>query len=243
MPCLSSLHIFKPLVELRLESSHYSFDIKSYTLWLTLSQEETFTQKPAIRIPLPDHLKGLLVDDWENITKSLQLVPLPHPHPVSEILTAYAASEEGRRRPGSADADILEEVIQGIREYFDKSLGRILLYRFERQQWLETHEQMTAAPGSGANKQNGDSMDTDDVEDKLAGKTPSEVYGAEHLCRLFVSMPELIAQTNMDAQSVSRLREELAKMTQWLGKNSGMYFTKEYMNAGQDYTSKASGLA
>jgi len=184
-----------------------------------------------------------LVDDWENITKSLQLVPLPHPHPVSDILAKYAASEESKRRPGSVDADILEEVVHGIREYFDKSLGRILLYRFERQQWLEVHEQMIATPGAPAasKRRNGSATDTDDIAHTLAGKPPSEVYGAEHLCRLFVSMPELIAQTNMDAQSVNRLREELAKMTQWLGKNSSKFFAKEYMNAGQEYTSKASG--
>jgi hypothetical protein len=31
-------------------------------------------------------------------------------------------------------------------------------------------------------------------------------------------MPDLVAHTNMDAQAVSRLREELSKMTQWLAK-------------------------
>jgi len=210
-----------------------------YAYDLHISQEETFTARPSIRIPLPDHLKGLLVDDWENITKSLQLVPLPHPHPVSAILAEYSASETSKRRPGSADADILEEVILGVREYFDKSLGRILLYRFERQQWLEVHERMIKS-ADGTTKVLPPS-DAIDGEQSLAGKTPSEVYGAEHLCRLFVSMPELIAQTNMDQPSVNKLREELMKMTQWLGKNSSRFFAKEYMNAGQDYQDKSRG--
>lgn len=56
------------------------------------------------------------------------------------------AFEMPRRRPGSADADILEEVEAGVREYFDKSLGRILLYRFERQQYLEVKEKMAVEP-------------------------------------------------------------------------------------------------
>lgn len=199
---------------------------------MSRKQEETFLSRPAIRIPLPDILKGLLVDDWENITKQLQLVPLPHPHPVTSILADYSAAESPKRRPGSADADVLEEVVQGVREYFDKSLGRILLYRFERQQWLEVHERMAKEDVA---------MAPADGEEDLAGKTPSEVYGAEHLCRLFVSMPELIAQTNMDPQSVGRLREELAKMTQWLGKSAPKYFTKSYEDPGSEYMEKAKG--
>ena len=55
-------------------------------------------------------------------------------------------------------------------------------------------------------------------------------------------MPELIAQTNMDQQSVNRLREELIKLTTWLGKNSNRYFTAEYENASQEYIEKARGV-
>lgn len=206
-------------------------------------QEEQFASRPSIRIPLPDHLKGLLVDDWENITKSLQLVPLPHAHPVSEVLAEYLAQESEKRRPGSVDADILEEVVQGVREYFDRSLGRILLYRFERQQYLEVHEQMMVNPGPKANERRAaaSAVNSDADQPSLAGRTPSEVYGSEHLCRLFCSMPELIAQTNMDTQSVNRLREELAKLTQWLGRNASSYFVKSYVNAGQEYIDRAKG--
>jgi len=78
---------------------------------------------------MPDHLKAILVDDWENVTKNQQLVPLPHPHPVNEILDDYLAHERPSREEGSASQDILEEVISGFREYFDKCLGRILLYK------------------------------------------------------------------------------------------------------------------
>jgi len=60
--------------------------------------------------------------------------------------------------------------------------------------------------------------------------------------RRLVSMPELIAQTNMDHQSVNRLREELSKLTTWLGKNSSRFFTSEYENASQEYIEKARGV-
>ncbi|MCJ1280807.1 Esa1p-associated factor [Xylographa opegraphella] len=191
----------------------------------TTFQEESFYSRPHIRIPCPDNLKSLLVDDWENVTKNLLLVPLPSKTPVTLILDTYFDEEKGKRRLGSAEADLLEEVVAGVKEYFDKCLGRILLYRFEREQFFEVRSLWESAVGG-----------------EWEGKGPGDVYGAEHLARLFVSMPELIAQTNMDHQAVNRLREELAKLTQWLGKNASKYFTAEYESATQEYIEKARGV-
>jgi mortality factor 4-like protein 1 len=110
-------------------------------------------------------------------------------------------------------------------------------WSFERQQYIEVREGITKA-GSD-----------------FAGKGPGDIYGAEHLCRLLgtlfalctsaamliptVSLPELIAQTNMDHQSVNRLREELSKLTNWLGRNALNYFVSEYETPGQEYAEKA----
>lgn len=116
---------------------------------------------------MPDNLKSLLVDDWEKVTKDQKLAPVPSPVPVSQFLHEYRAAELPNRRPGSADADILEEVVAGVREYFNKALGRVLLYRFERGQYYEMHRLIEA--GSGEH----------------AGKGLVEVYGCEHLLRLF----------------------------------------------------------
>lgn len=57
-----------------------------------------------------------------------------------------------------------------------------------------------------------------------------------------VSLPELIAQTNMDQQSVNRLREELTKMTSWLGKNATRYFVNEYETPSQEYIDRARSM-
>jgi mortality factor 4-like protein 1 len=89
-------------------------------------------------------------------------VPLPRDPNVVNILHAYSVAEKASRpkRPGSAEADIFEEVISGIKVYFDRCLGNILLYRFERQQYV-------------------------DIRRSNDGKEMSEIYGAEHLLRLF----------------------------------------------------------
>lgn len=229
----------------------------------TQQQEETFNMRPAIHINVPDHLKSILVDDWENVTKNLSLVPLPSKPSANEILTSYFDEEKNKRHLGSPEADLLEEVVAGLKEYFEKCVGRILLYRFERQQYLEVYNAVQAGTG------------------EYEGKAMGDIYGAEHLCRLFgmslpspthytshfpnqylhlqkhttptlqrradsslvsVSLPELIAQTNMDQQSVNRLREELHKLTQWLGKNSTRFFKAPYENASQDYIEKVRGV-
>ncbi|ORY11653.1 MRG-domain-containing protein [Clohesyomyces aquaticus] len=187
-----------------------------------LEKEEVFQTRRAVRIYMPDRLKSLLVDDWENVTKQLQLVQLPSSKPAGYILDEYFEHEKAKRRPGSAEADILEEVISGLKEYFNKSLGRLLLYRFEREQFFDIHTQMESGTS------------------KLAGKTLADIYGGEHLLRLFVSMPELVAQTNMDSQSVNRLEGELAEMLTWLSKEPrvSLFFASTYESPGQAYIDK-----
>ncbi|KAL6703313.1 Esa1p-associated factor [Coniothyrium glycines] len=187
-----------------------------------LEKEDNFQNKLAVRIYMPDRLKSLLVDDWENITKNLQLVQLPSAQPAGRILDEYFkfATITGHRN--STESDILEEVIAGLNEYFNKALGRLLLYRFEREQFYDIHTRINQAT------------------DELAGKTLADIYGGEHLLRLLVSMPELIAQTNMDHQAINRLREELSGMTTWLSKESQInaFFSSVYESPGQTYIDK-----
>jgi len=45
----------------------------------------------------------------------------------------------------------------------------------------------------------------------------------------------------MDEQSVGKLRDEIIKMTTWLGKNSKRYFAAEYEAATPAYIEKARG--
>ncbi|XXG97328.1 ATP citrate lyase subunit 1 [Hypoxylon texense] len=186
-----------------------------------LENEDVFHSRPSIKFPIPDILKGRLVDDWENVTKNNQLVPLPHPQPVTKILEDYAAKEASKHPAGSSHVDILEETLAGLKEYFNRSLGRILLYRFERLQYAQVFR----------------AWQSEDPE--FHGKTASDTYGAEHLMRLLVTMPELVAQTNMDQQSVNRLREELAKLCAWLARHESDYFVNVWESPTQDYIQRA----
>ena len=118
-------------------------------------------------IPMADSLKSILVDDWENVTKYLQVVSLPVKINVRDILDRYVQAERQHRVEGSSELDILEEVVHGVTTYFDKCLGRLLLYKFEREQYRDVHKQLNNPVGD------------------FAGKQPSDIYGGEHLLRLF----------------------------------------------------------
>lgn len=108
------------------------------------------------------------------MTKNQQVVALPAPISVNTILDTYA-EEEKAKRTNPADLDVLEEVIAGIKEYFDKCLDKILLYRFEREQYRLLRQRWEAGSGN------------------FADKGPLDIYGAHHLMRLFGKLGHAIA--------------------------------------------------
>lgn len=90
-----------------------------------------------------------------------QLVTLPRKPTVVQLLKEYEAyALHSKSSPRSKN--LIVEVLAGLTVYFDKALGHTLLYRFERQQYADLRKK------------------------KEYEETPmSEVYGAEHLLRLF----------------------------------------------------------
>lgn len=183
---------------------------------MDIEREADFIKRPEISLVVPDVLKAQLVDDWEYVTKEHQLVRLPRSPNVVDILKMYREYAGPKKRQGSADADIFDEVISGLKLYFDRSLGNILLYRFERQQYLE-------------------------IRKSQSDKSMCEIYGAEHLLRLFVSLPGLIAQTNMDEQGITHLKEHLEDFLRFLVKKQSELFLTEYQHTSPVYESMAKG--
>jgi mortality factor 4-like protein 1 len=78
----------------------------------------------------------------------------------------------------------LIELVCGLQLYFDKCLGPLLLYKFEKQQYI-------------------------DVVSKSARKPLSLVYGIEHLLRLIIKLPVLLVQTAMDVNVSIALQNNL----------------------------------
>ena len=171
---------------------------------------EDFQKRPEIRITLPDSLKAQLVDDWEYVTKGQRLVSLPRKPCVAALLEDFRTDRLAAGGNPNVDAESLNEVIEGLKLYFDKALGTILLYRQERQQYA-------------------------DIIKRFPGISAYELYGAEHLLRLFVQLPQLIAHTTMDQNTVLVLKEHIHDITLYIEQHMDELILKEYENAPPEY--------
>ncbi|EPS69378.1 hypothetical protein M569_05388 [Genlisea aurea] len=151
-----------------------------------------------VKIQIPPQLKKQLVDDWEFITQQNKLVKLPRSPSVDEILTEYL---EYRSKKDGMVSDAVGEILNGLRCYFDKALPAILLYKNERQQFREAL--------------------TNDA-------SPSSVYGAEHLLRIFVKLPELLGHVRVEEETLVQLQQKLVEFLRFLQSNQTSFFLSDY---------------
>lgn len=197
-------------------------------------QSLTSKSKHSNKLSLPFALKKSLVESWEVITQCHMVLSLPAPVTIRQALDKYLESKgvapqlvtadvpiqpkasadpthQDDKAEGSPVVDNNEErdhdwreMADGIALLFDEALPNRLLYREELPQY---------------------SVVCDHPEYSL--KRFSEVYGCEHLLRLFVRLPEVIA----DEMSEAEARPILAKVNdfvRFLHKNQGTMFAQPY---------------
>ncbi|KAJ7525264.1 hypothetical protein O6H91_17G043500 [Diphasiastrum complanatum] len=163
-----------------------------------------------LKLQMPGILKKQLVDDWELISQLGKLIKLPRSPNVEEILKKYL---EFKLKRGDMVGDSLVEVLNGLRSYFDKALPALLLYKAEREQYAEVISENNTSPSS--------------------------IYGAEHLLRLFVKLPDLLAYTNMEEEALNVLQQKLADFLRFLQKNQSSFFVSSYDGPQVEIHSKA----
>ncbi|XP_054824611.1 protein MRG1 isoform X4 [Prosopis cineraria] len=160
--------------------------------------EGSVSVEKLVKIQIPATLKKQLVDDWDFVSQQDKLVKLPRSPTVDEILTKYL---EYRSKKDGMVADSIGEILKGIRCYFDKALPMMLLYKKEQKQYHEA------------------------VVDNVS---PSTIYGAEHLLRLFVKLPELLAYVNIEEETLNHLQQKLLDFLKFLQKNQSTFFLSAY---------------
>jgi len=147
---------------------------------------------------------------------------------------------------------VLPTIVSGLTCYFDRSLGANLLYRFERPQYAAIRKEYI----TGGHVVLG------------SEKEMSEVYGAEHLLRMLgacvrcrgrrgtfcppVSLPQMIAFSALDAESILLLRDYINELLvcavpavssvlladlpcSWMARECGQLFLAEYPSASVNY--------
>mmetsp|Transcript_5262 Transcript_5262/g.10036 ORF Transcript_5262/g.10036 Transcript_5262/m.10036 type:complete len:279 (+) Transcript_5262:115-951(+) len=153
----------------------------------------------TLHIAFPSSLKKKLIADWEHVTKQDKLVRLPRNPTVREILEKYA---NGDNESGDGDnSDKMSGLVYGIQTYFDKALPNILLYTQERGQCEKVLKN---------------------------NKRASEVYGAEHLLRLCIKLPELLPYNSMDKVTISGLEKEMSDLITYIQQNESNLFSDKY---------------
>ncbi|XP_073031847.1 protein MRG1-like isoform X6 [Primulina eburnea] len=100
--------------------------------------------------------------------------------------------------------DTVAEIVKGLCHYFDKALPTVLLYENERQQHKEV------------------------IVDNIS---PSSVYGAEHLLRLFVKLPEMLTDLHMEMETLTKLCQISQDLLRFLQMNQTSFFLSNYQTS------------
>lgn len=156
------------------------------------------SSEKLVNIHIPLTLKKQLFDDCEFVTHLGKLIKLPRAPNVEEILKLYL---DYRCKKDGTVSDSVREIFKGIRAYFNKALPVMLLYKSERQQYEHTI--------------------TEDIH-------PSTVYGAEHLLRLFVKLPELLLRADIEEDTLVELQQKMVDFLKFLHKNQKTLFLSTY---------------
>ncbi|CAH2039088.1 unnamed protein product [Thlaspi arvense] len=170
-----------------------------------LEEKNVVPSDNVLTFHIPPALRKQLIDDCEFVTQMDKLVQLPRSPNVDDILKKYIDSK--MKKHGRV-SDSAEEILKGLRCYFDNALPLILLYNNERKQYEET-------------------VSSPDV-------SPSTVYGAEHLLRLFVKLPELLVHVNMSEETLKELQDNFVDILRFLRKNQTSFFVVEEMEKKED---------
>ncbi len=167
-----------------------------------------------LTVELPKLLRGVLFEDWKKIVGLGFLVSVPRRPSVADLVRHYQEDVLAAARREPAEEQVLRELCSGIVRYFDRALGLLLLYRVERLQYLDILESYPAVP-------------------------MSQLYGAEHLLRLFVKLPEV---TSLDALGKMRPEEifvfnsHLQSLVRYLVRRAGELFGGlSYENQAPEY--------
>jgi len=176
------------------------------------NNDQSCIRKIEVKIVIPHDLRRYLLDDCDFVVRQKQLVPLPKPEDltVRGILKKYEKYKEDTTSDEKTLGTV-REVCSGINEYFNVMLGSQLLYKFERTQYADI------------------------LKENSPSTSMCDIYGAEHLLRLFVKLGSVLPYSFLDEASMEFVVIHVHDFLEFLMKNSEDMFVAEYENSTPDY--------
>jgi mortality factor 4-like protein 1 len=165
-----------------------------------------------VKIKIPEVLKPWLVDDWDAINRQHKLVDLPAKITVEQIIENYVQYKKTTKSSNNSSKEAsVQDISNGILEYFNVMLGSQLLYKIERLQYA-------------------------DLLREHPNKKMSQIYGSFHLIRLFVKLGSVLAFTTLDDKSIQVLIGHLTDFLKYLANNISTYFhMSQFVHSSSDY--------
>uniref|UniRef100_A0A1B0B4R6 MRG domain-containing protein n=1 Tax=Glossina palpalis gambiensis TaxID=67801 RepID=A0A1B0B4R6_9MUSC len=157
--------------------------------------------KMEIKIKMPNELKERLADDWEAINEKSKLLNIPSRITAQDVVDQYIASKSSRKSLRPSKDTIIAEVMKGIIEHFNVMLGTNILYKFEKQQYLE-------------------------IIQKYPNTPVSQLYGAIHLLRLLANLDSVLTLSILDQQHINTILKYLRDFLKFLVRNRSIYFSQ-----------------
>ncbi|THU98544.1 MRG-domain-containing protein [Dendrothele bispora CBS 962.96] len=187
-------------------------------------EDDDNIRRNEMKIVVPEVLKVILVDDWEAVTKNNQTVTLPRSPTVEQLLKQFEEHIKTAKPPNLREPEILARtIITGLQIYFDRSLGMNLLYRLERPQYAMIRKQYVTGQQVK-------------IEENVE---MSSLYGAEHLLRMLVAMPQMVANSSMDPESVGLVKDYVNELLKYMEAEKDRIFQREYETTSQAYQNTA----
>lgn len=138
---------------------------------------------------------------------------IPAKKTVKDIIDAYIQKKSKSTNKGKEG--VLNDVMNGLINYFNVMLGSQLLYKSERPQYADLLKEHPDTP-------------------------MANLYGSFHLLRLFVRLGSVLSYTALDEKCINTLMHHINDFLKFLVKDINMYFNMQhFVNVTPEYSRKA----